>query len=266
MKFVLEGLRKILVRKDKMSELVDYNELKENIDGVLYGIREAEKISCRPEASVKLCAVSKFHPVEAVIGAMKCGQFLFGENRVKEADAKFAQLADYVSMNPGIISGKPELHIIGSLQSNKIKKAAEIASCIQSVDREVVLVEAEKVCSKIGKTLKVFLELHTGEDSKSGYATADELLKSAENIALRKYPHIELAGLMTMAPFTEEEALIRKSFAELRMTSERLCKEFPDLNASELSMGMSQDYRIAIEEGSTMVRVGTAIFGQRNYA
>ncbi len=249
-----------------MSELVDFNELKENIEKVLSGIREAEKISGRPVGSVKLCAVSKFHPFTDVIGAMKCGQFMFGENRVQEADVKFAQVADYISRNPETFSAAPELHIIGSLQRNKIKKAAEIASCIQSVDREVILVEAEKACSKIGKTLKVFLELHTGEDSKSGYATADELLKSAENIALGKYPHIELAGLMTMAPFTEDEALIRKSFAELRMTGEKLCKEFPDLGAAALSMGMSQDYRIAIEEGSTMVRVGTAIFGQRNYA
>lgn len=234
-------------------------QIAENFESVRNQIKEAEKRSGRNEGCVKLCAVSKFHPAEDVLAALKTGQMLFGENRVQEAFAKFNQINSVSEI-------KPELHIIGSLQTNKVKKAVEIASCIQSVDREELLVEIEKQCAKFEKKIEVFFEIHTGEDSKSGYKEKSVLLKSVENCANGIYPHIVPKGLMTMAPFTQDEKLIRASFSELRNLKDELNKNFPSLEINELSMGMSGDYKIAIEEGSTLVRIGTALFGERDYS
>ena len=234
-------------------------QIAENFESVRNQIKEAEKKSGRNEGCVKLCAVSKFHPAEDVLAAFKTGQTLFGENRVQEAFAKFTQINSVSEI-------KPELHIIGSLQTNKVKKAIEIASCIQSVDREELLAEIEKQCAKIEKKIEVFFEIHTGEDSKSGYKEKSVLLKSVENCANGIYPHIVPKGLMTMAPFTQDEKLIRASFSELRNLKDELNKNFPSLEINELSMGMSGDYKIAIEEGSTLVRIGTALFGERDYS
>ena len=228
----------------------------ENLNEILRQIDETEKKSGRPKGSVKLCAVSKFHPAESVISAMNAGQVLFGENRVQEAYEKFTSLENR----------NFELHIIGQLQSNKVRKAVEVASCIQSVDRESLLEEIEKQSAKINRTMKIFFEVHTGEDSKSGYADRKSLYDSARNCAKGLYPHIIPCGLMTMAPFTEDEDLIRKSFATLRKLRDEMNVDFPELPIKELSMGMSGDFKIAIEEGSTMVRVGTAIFGERDYS
>ena len=234
-------------------------QIAENFESVRNQIKEAEKKSGRNEGCVKLCAVSKFHPAEAVLAALKTGQTVFGENRVQEAFAKFTQINSVSKI-------KPELHIIGSLQTNKVKKAVEIASCIQSVDREELLAEIEKQCAKIEKKIEVFFEIHTGEDSKSGYKEKAVLLKSVENCVNGIYPHIVPKGLMTMAPFTQDEKLIRASFSELRNLKDELNKNFPSLEINELSMGMSGDYKIAIEEGSTLVRIGTALFGERDYS
>lgn len=234
-------------------------QIAENFESVRNQIKEAEKKSGRNEGCVKLCAVSKFHPAEDVLAALKTGQTLFGENRVQESFAKFTQINSVSKI-------KPDLHIIGSLQTNKVKKAVEIASCIQSVDREDLLAEIEKQCAKIEKKIEVFFEIHTGEDSKSGYKEKSVLLKSVENCANGIYPHIVPKGLMTMAPFTQDEKLIRTSFSELRNLKDELNKNFPSLEINELSMGMSGDYKIAIEEGSTLVRIGTALFGERDYS
>ena len=193
------------------------------------------------------------------MAALKTGQTLFGENRVQESFAKFTQINSVSKI-------KPDLHIIGSLQTNKVKKAVEIASCIQSVDREELLAEIEKQCAKIEKKIEVLFEIHTGEDSKSGYKEKSVLLKSVENCATGIYPHIVPKGLMTMAPFTQDEKLIHASFSKLRNLKDELNKSFPSLEINELSMGMSGDYKIAIEEGSTLVRIGTALFGERDYS
>lgn len=234
-------------------------QIAENFESVRNQIKEAEKKSGRKEGCVKLCAVSKFHPAEDVLVALKTGQTLFGENRVQESFAKFTQINSVSKI-------KPDLHIIGSLQTNKVKKAVEIASCIQSVDREELLAEIEKQCAKIEKKIEVLFEIHTGEDSKSGYKEKSVLLKSVENCANGIYPHIVPKGLMTMAPFTQDEKLIHASFSKLRNLIDELNKSFPSLEINELSMGMSGDYKIAIEEGSTLVRIGTALFGERDYS
>ena len=234
-------------------------QIAENFESVRNQIKEAEKKSGRNEGCVKLCAVSKFHPAEDVLAALKNRQTLFGENRVQEAFAKFTQINSVSKV-------KPELHMIGSLQTNKVKKAIEITSCIQSVDREELLAEIEKQCAKTEKKIEVFFEIHTGEDSKSGYKEKSVLLKSVENCANGIYPHIVPKGLMTMAPFTQDEKLIHASFSKLRNLKDELNKNFPSLKINELSMGMSGDYKIAIEEGSTLVRIGTALFGERDYS
>ena len=239
-------------------------QIKENIVRVHEELAEAERKAGRDAGSVKLCAVSKFHSASEVIAAVRSGQLLFGENRVQEACSKFSEIGDLLSRDvaPGV---RPELHIIGTLQLNKVRKAVEAASCIQSVDREELLAEIEKRCAAIGKTMKVFFEIHTGEESKAGYGDEKTLYASLENCCLGKYPHVIPSGLMTMAPFTEDKELVRKSFVTLRELREKFRKTFPALDLCELSMGMSGDYDIAIEEGATIVRIGTAIFGERLY-
>lgn len=233
------------------------NSIENNLKEILQKIESAEQKYNRTKGTVKLLAVSKFHPVDAVEKAISAGHLLFGENRVQEAVAKFT---DINSFNKDV-----ELHIIGQLQTNKVKKAVSVASCIESVDRIDLLKEIQKQCEKINKKIKILFEVNTAEDSKSGFKNYEDLYEAVKYCAEGNTPFVEPIGFMTMAPLTDDEALIRKSFSSLRKLSEKLQTEFPMFNFSELSMGMSNDYEIAIEEGSTEVRIGTAIFGEREY-
>lgn len=233
------------------------NSIENNLKEILQKIESAEQKYNRTKGTVKLLAVSKFHPVDAVEKAISAGHLLFGENRVQEAVAKFT---DINSFNKDV-----ELHIIGQLQTNKVKKAVTVASCIESVDRIDLLKEIQKQCEKINKKIKILFEVNTAEDSKSGFKNYEDLYEAVKYCADGNTPFVEPVGFMTMAPLTDDEALIRKSFSSLRKLSEKLQTEFPMFNFSELSMGMSNDYEIAIEEGSTEVRIGTAIFGEREY-
>ena len=230
---------------------------KKNLEIINSKIEEAIIKSGRAKEDVKLLAVSKFHPLESVIEAINAGQTLFGENRVQEADKKFSE----IDQNHQDV----KLHLIGQLQSNKVKNAVKIASCIQSVDRIPLLELIEKQCTLQNKDIDILLEVHTGEESKSGFDSEEELYKALDLLADDKYPHIKAKGFMTMAPFTTDKALIHKSFEYLRKIQEKCLKNYTNLELKELSMGMSNDYEIAIQEGSTMVRIGTAIFGERNY-
>ena len=233
------------------------NSIENNLKEILQKIESAEQKYNRPKGTVKLLAVSKFHPVDAVEKAISAGHLLFGENRVQEAVSKFS---DINSFNKDV-----ELHIIGQLQTNKVKKAVSVASCIESVDRIDLLKEIQKQCEKINKKIKILFEVNTAEDSKSGFKNYEDLYEAVKYCADGNTPFVEPIGFMTMAPLTDDEVLIRKSFSSLRKLSEKLQTEFPMFNFSELSMGMSNDYEIAIEEGSTEVRIGTAIFGEREY-
>ncbi len=224
------------------------SSIKENLNSILKSI----------PANVKLVAVSKFHPAQSVIEAINAGQTLFGENRVQEAAQKFDEIRQQ--------GYTPELHIIGSLQRNKVKEAVRIASMIESVDRIELLDEIEKQCSKAQKNIQILFEMHTGEESKSGFESKEALEEALNNFEEGLYPHVQIKGFMTMAPFTKDEELIRKSFRTLKGLQEEFSKKYPAYDFSELSMGMSGDYKIAIEEGSTMVRIGTAIFGERDYS
>ena len=231
------------------------SNISENLKSIQNKIRQAEKRAFRAENSVALVAVSKFHPAESVIEAIKAGQFLFGENRVQEAAAKFDEIR--------AIGYQPNLHIIGSLQRNKVKEAVRIATCIESVDRIELIEEIEKQAAKINKTIEILFEIHTGEDSKAGFTSEEELENAIKLCSQGAFPHICPRGFMTMAPFTSDTSLIRKSFVTLRNLRDKFQQDYPSLKLSELSMGMSGDYEIAIEEGATIVRIGTAIFGER---
>lgn len=202
---------------------------------------------------VKLMAVSKFHTHEEVIEAVKAGIKYFGENRVQEAASKFP---DVLAQYPDV-----ELHMIGFLQRNKVKDIVKIASCIQSVDRLELIEEIEKQSAKVDKNIKILFEYHTGEESKSGFMTENELIHGIE--AASVCPHIIPAGFMTMAPFTADTDIVKNSFRTLKTVAARMREQFPALQLNELSMGMSGDYKIAIAEGSTLIRIGTAIFGER---
>lgn len=234
--------------------------IKDNCEMILEKIHAAEQRAGRQNGSVRLMAVSKFHPAEAVKEALAAGITLFGENRVQEACGKF----------PPIFAEHPEteLHLIGSLQRNKVRQILPIVSCIQSVDRLELIEEIARQKEKAGNTqkLSILFEVHTAEDSKSGFTDTDELLRSVEYAAGLRDKGIECAGFMTMAPFTEDEKAIRESFRSLVKTADMVKSRFSDLPLTELSMGMSHDFEIAVEEGSTLVRVGTAIFGERVYA
>lgn len=227
--------------------------IRDNLLRVTDAIREAEARAGRPEGSVSLMAISKFHPAEEIQEAIDSGQFLFGENRVQEAVEKFGAL---MSDNPRVT-----LHLVGALQRNKVAKIVSLASCVQSVDRHEILVELDKRARAAGKILEVLFEFHTGEDSKSGFLNEDSLFACIDSLAV--LDSVRCSGLMTMAPFTDDERAIRASFSRLRALRDACAKRYPSLDFTTLSMGMSNDFRIAIEEGSTLVRVGTAIFGAR---
>jgi pyridoxal phosphate enzyme (YggS family) len=214
----------------------------------------------RKREEVALMGVSKFHPYEAVEKAWKAGLCLFGESRVREGMEKFSL---FMEKRP---EEQAELHLIGSLQRNKAKSAASFFDCVQSVDRESLIDELGKLCSPEGLNLKrerplmILLEFHTGEESKTGFPDLDSLFRGAEKAL--SWPGLKPAGLMTMAPFTADTGAVRASFRALVKARGELEKRFGPI-WSCLSMGMTGDFETAIEEGSTLIRVGTAIFGER---
>jgi hypothetical protein len=196
--------------------------------------------------------VSKFIPKELIKKAYCAGIRYFGESRVKEAAEKFSGYAEEFP--------DARLHLIGSLQRNKAKQAVFLFDCIQSVDREELITELVKHSSLLEDPVEVLLELHTGEETKSGFADLDDLFHAAELVLGSR--NLKSAGLMTMAPFTTDTQLIRSAFRQLANAQNELQKRFPSENWACLSMGMSNDFEIAIEEGSTMLRIGSAIFNE----
>jgi len=227
--------------------------VKDRIDAIKERMEKAALRSGRKGGEIRLMGVSKFHGAEEIEEAVKAGLFLFGESRVQEAAGKFPALKETY---PAL-----ELHLIGNLQRNKVKNALTVFDGIQSLDRDELITALGSLAAKTGgnRSLTVLLELHTGEASKSGYPDEDSLSRAVELTA--SFPGLKLSGLMTMAPLTQDESLIRRSFRKLYSARESLRRRFPEEDFSCLSMGMSGDFEIAIEEGSTMVRVGTAIFG-----
>lgn len=203
---------------------------------------------------VTLVAVSKFHPVEALQEAYQAGQRVFGESRAQELVAKQLVLPKDI-----------EWHFIGPLQSNKVKDIAPFISFIHSVDSQKLLNEIEKQAAKHERIIRVLLEIHVAaEETKHGF-TPDECRELVNQ--LPELPHVQICGIMGMATLTDDESLIRKEFHTLHALFTELKETvFCQSEAfSILSMGMSHDYKLAIEEGSNMIRVGTYIFGEREY-
>ena len=204
-------------------------------------------------AGVKLLAVSKFHPVEAIVEAYEAGQRAFGESRPQELKQKYEVLPHDI-----------EWHMIGHLQTNKVKYIAPFVHLIESLDSERLAEEIERQAAKCNRVIDCLLEIHvTAEDSKSGWDYA-ELLEFVRRGGFKALPHIRLRGVMGMATFTDDEAVVRADFERLAAYKAELAEYFGK-EFDTLSMGMSDDYRLAIEYGSTEVRIGSTIFGERVY-
>ncbi len=205
---------------------------------------------------VKLVAVSKYHPVEVVREAYDAGQRIFGENKVQELVAKAPQLPNDI-----------QWHMIGHLQTNKVRQLMPHVAMIQSIDSIKLLRTVEKEAARIDRTVDVLLQLHVArEETKSGFAVGELLAALAVN-ELDYCPHVRVRGLMAMATNTDDQQQIEKEF-QLVADTFRLIKEefYPDDAAfDQISMGMSDDWQLAVKHGATLIRVGSAIFGPRQY-
>jgi pyridoxal phosphate enzyme (YggS family) len=224
-------------------------DLSANLNLIQQRIRAACERSGRAASSVQLLAVAKTHPPETVTAAAQLGLTFFGENKVQEARAKIPQCP-----------GRLHWHFIGHLQSNKCREAVELFEMIESVDSLALAQEINRRAEQAAKTMPVLLEVNVaGEASKFGYAPERLLAELPEVNAL---PRIEIHGLMTVPPWTDEPEKGRPHFRKLREVKEQ-CEQILGAPLPHLSMGMSGDFEIAIEEGATIVRVGTALFGPR---
>ena len=209
-------------------------------------------LSKLPEG-VTLVAVSKFHPVERLQEAYDAGQRVFGESRPQEMASKYQQLPADIEWN-----------MIGHLQTNKVKMIAPFVSMISSVDSERLIEEIEKQAAKYNRTIDILLEVHVAEEeTKSGWSE-EELYNYVATGALERMEHIRVRGVMTIASNTDDQSVVRRDFQHIRNIFEELKPRFGEA-FDTLSIGMSDDYPLALEYGSTMVRIGTAIFGMREY-
>lgn len=223
--------------------------LADNLNSIQLRIRAACERAGRDPGSVALLAVTKGQPPEVVNEAAKLGVTLFGENKVQEAKAKIP-----------LCSGRLRWQMIGHLQSNKCRDAIDWFEMIQSVDSLPLAEELSKRAGQAGKTMAVLLEVNAvGEASKFGYRAAALL---ADLPKLNALPRLEIHGLMTVPPWTTELEKLRPIFREMRELKSR-CEQLLGAPLPQLSMGMSGDFEVAIEEGATMVRIGTALFGPR---
>ncbi len=215
-------------------------------------INEIRVSAGRNSGEIKIVSVSKTFPSCTVQEAIDQGIKIFGENKVQEAKQKITQL-----------KGDFTFHLVGHLQSNKAKDAVRIFDLIHSIDKFSTAVRVNEEAKNINKIQKILVQVNTsGEDTKSGIKP-DDTVELCRNITVLK--NTELLGLMTIGPFTEDKNKIRTAFKKLNEQL-RDCNSKLGTNMSELSMGMSSDYGIAVEEGATMLRIGSAIFGQRNYS
>lgn len=238
----------------------------------------------RSRESVKLIWVSKFHPMEAVENALALGAKDFGENRVQEAESKFSKRLFAVDGTP------VQCHVIGPVQSNKLKKAAIVADCIHSIASMEAVEKLEKVCAAMageetatgnfagGKTLDILFQVNAGEEETKSGLDVHEAESFLEDLATfagacdadgksEKFPHLRFCGLMTIGKNTGVAEDSRECFAFLRKLRDKfLARGGVFANFNQLSMGMTLDLEVAIEEGSTMIRVGTALFGERDYS
>jgi hypothetical protein len=231
-----------------------------NLERIHNEIADACARAHRDPSSVALMAVSKVHPAEAILEAHAAGQRLFGENRVQEFAAKLPQLSTPYSLLP-----TPCFHLIGPLQNNKTTKAAELFDAVDTLDSFKTAERLHRAAAALNKTIPVLIEVKLSpEETKHGLAPED-LPALLDQLA--PLTNLRLSGLMTVPPWSDDTPegaeTARPYFQHLRRLRDELQPRYPTL--TELSMGMTNDFRVAIEEGSTTVRIGTAIFGKRVY-
>lgn len=202
--------------------------------------------------NVKLVAISKTKPNEDLMEAYEAGQRIFGENKIQEMTDKWEELPKDI-----------EWHMVGHVQSNKVKYMAPYVSLIHAVHKMKLLKEINKRAEENERTIDCLLQIKIAEEDSKYGTTAKNAREILESEEYQKMENVKIIGLMGMATFTDDEAQVKSEFQFLQKTFKEFQKDFPDLK--ELSMGMSGDYQIAVECGSTMVRIGSSIFGARNY-
>lgn len=227
------------------------SRIEESITKIRKEIDSASAAAGRVPSSITLMGVTKTRSREEVEEALRCGITVFGENRVQEAAAKFED-----ELWPG------EFHIIGHLQSNKVKKAVTLASWIDSVDSEKLLEKINKHAEILQKKVEILFEYNiSGEKTKSGFRDPNCLFKAI--LSASKMEWVDVRGLMTLGPLTDDDEAVRSAFRRMQSLFLQVQEEFSELPVDTLSMGMSGDWKRAVEEGSTMIRLGTALFGSR---
>ena len=234
--------------------------LAENLARVEEAIAAACRRASRTRAEIELMAVSKTYPAETMAEAAALGLTLFGENRVQEFAGKASRAEELWAES---VVRRPRVHLIGHLQSNKAAKAAEIFDGVDSLDSLRIAERLNEAAARLGKRLPVLIEVKLStEETKAGIdpesAEAAQLLERLPDL-----DHLEAQGLMTIAPWGAPEAETRACFRSLRAWRDRWAQAHPRLNLVVLSMGMSGDFPLAIEEGATRIRIGTALFGKR---
>jgi len=229
--------------------------ISENIAAIRERIEAAARRAGRSAADVSLMGVTKTHPSERIREAYAAGLRLFGENRVQEFSAKAGALADLA---------EAEWHMIGHLQTNKAGKTVELFNAVDSVASVKLAEKLDAAARNLGKKLRLLIEVNVGgEAAKSGIAPDSRELQELL-LAAPRFEALEFRGLMTVPPFTDDPEGARPFFRQLRRLRDAFAaRKFPAIGMDVLSMGMSHDFEVAIEEGSTCVRVGTAIFGER---
>jgi hypothetical protein len=232
----------------------------DNIARVEEQIAAACRRADRPRESVRLMAVSKTHPAEAIAEAFACGLCLFGENRVQEYAGKHSALQAagiFGDLQPA------RFHLIGPLQTNKATRAAQIFDAIDAVDSLRLAERLNQGAAEAGKRLPISIEMKLSPEASKHGLDPDALELGQLLERLPELKNLDVRGLMTIPPFAEDLEQVRPYFRGLRLLRDSLAQRYPSLAFDELSMGMSHDFSVAIEEGATLVRIGTAIFGAR---
>ena len=225
------------------------SQISDNLLNIHSRIQDAAQRVGREVSDVRLVAVSKTYPPAVIQEAWNSGQHVFGENRVQDALPKIAELP-----------AKAEWHFIGHLQSNKIRKALPAFTLIHGVDNREIAIQINRIAGEMGLTANILLEINvSGEATKFGFSPAD-LRQNLEGLLC--LPNIRINGLMTMAPYSEDPETARPVFSKLRILRDELAAQSGQA-LPELSMGMSGDFEVAIQEGATIVRIGSSIFGHR---
>ena len=241
-------------------------DIQANLELIWERIASAAHRAGRSEDEVTLVGVTKTHPAEVVLEAFAAGLQQIGENRVEEMEAKRRQVEEQLTGAPG-----PVWHMIGHVQSRKAGRVVAVADMLHALDSPKLARRLDRFAAEAGRVLPVLLEVNlSGEEGKYGWPAHRWSADAGQWAALREFvavvmslPHLDLQGLMTMAPWVPDPDVVRPVFRSARLLRERLAAEYPAVGWQALSMGMTDDFEMAVEEGATIVRVGRAIFGPR---